>query len=104
MGNSNAMEMIGFKQCLGQVFAWKLKIDAFVSDRHMQIRAFMRDTYGPNRKAEFKDNPEIIHYLDTWHTAKSKQFYYLLMFTLAIKVILKIICAEIFISGNRTRG
>lgn len=72
-GNSNAMEMIGFKQCMGQVLDWKLKVDALVSDRHIQIRAYMRDTYGAGRKRENTGNPEITHYLDIWHVAKSKR-------------------------------
>ena len=71
-GNSNAMEILGLKLCLEQLFEWDIKPDNFISDRHMQIRAFMRDTYGPNRKAANRNNPEIIHYLDIWHVAKSK--------------------------------
>ena len=66
------MEMEGLKMGLSQMFDWKLKIESFVSDRHIQIRAFLRDTYGPNRKSGCRLNPEIIHYLHAWHVANSK--------------------------------
>ena len=64
------MEMEGFKKCLEKVFQWKLPVSAFVSDRHIQIRAYMRDSYGQKRKDN--SNPQIDHYLDIWHVAKSK--------------------------------
>lgn len=64
------MEMIGMKACLKEILSdWKLSVDFFVTDRHIQIRAYMRDTYGPNRKD--KSLPLIHHRLDIWHVAKS---------------------------------
>ena len=65
------MEIAGFKKCMSQILTnWKLKMESFVSDRHIQIRAYMRDTYGADRKN--KAVPYIKHYLDVWHVAKSK--------------------------------
>ena len=62
--------MEGFKKCLNRLFQWKLEITAFLSDRHIQIRAHMRDTYDTLRKNT--KNPHIQHFLDIWHVAKSK--------------------------------
>lgn len=74
-GNSNAMEMAGLKLCLKQVFDWRMQIANFISDRHIQIRAFMRDTYGLGRKQQMMANPTIRHYLDVqqkvWHIHNS---------------------------------
>ena len=64
------MEMEGFKKCLNRLFQWKLEITAFISDRHIQFRAHMRDTYDTLRKNT--KNPHIQHFLDIWHVAKSK--------------------------------
>ena len=66
------MKMEGLKMGLGQIFYWKLKIESFITDRHIQIKAFLRGTYGPNRKSGCRLNPEIVHYLDVWHVANSK--------------------------------
>ena len=66
------MEMEGFKLALNQLFDWGLQVANFISDRHIQIRAYMRDTYGCDRKQNMRTNPEITHYLDVWHVAKSK--------------------------------
>lgn len=69
-GNSNAMEMKGLKECLHEVLTeWKILVTEFISDRHIQVRAYMRDNYGKNRKD--RTNLEITHYLDIWHVAKS---------------------------------
>lgn len=65
------MEMEGLKLCLNQLFDWQVPVANFVSDRHIQIRAYMRDNYGPLRKQQMLSNPEISHYLDIWHVAKS---------------------------------
>lgn len=63
------MEMIGLKECLQELLVdWKLSISDFISDRHIQIRAFLRDTYGSKRKDQSK--PLIRHFLDIWHVAK----------------------------------
>ena len=65
------MELEGFKACFNEVLhKWKLQIGTFISDRHLQIRKYMRETFGANRKCI--QQPRIHHYLDVWHVAKSK--------------------------------
>lgn len=67
------MELEGFKACFFQILqGWNLQIDVFISDRHLQIRKYMREVYGENRKT--LEN-RIFHYLDVWHVAKSKKYY-----------------------------
>lgn len=74
-GNSNAMELIGFKEALHDILVeWKLRVHEFTSDRHMQIRKYMRETYGENRKD--KSQPLIHHYFDLWHCAKSMLWFH----------------------------
>ena len=48
----------------GQIFDWKLNMESFISDRYIQIRGFLRETYGPNCKSGCRLDPEIIHYFD----------------------------------------
>ena len=68
------MELAGLKLCLSEVLdSWKLKVENYISDRHIQIRAYMRDTYGSNRK-EPASKPYIKHYLDVGHVAKSNSY------------------------------
>jgi hypothetical protein len=68
------MEFTGLKTCLHKILSdWKLSIECLVTDRHRQIRAYMRDTYGPSRKVAA--NPEITHYVDIWHCAKSEHSF-----------------------------
>ena len=65
-GNSNTMELTGMKACFEELLKdWDVNIDAFVTDRHIQIRAYMRENYGLHRKN--KDNPYVKHSLDIWH-------------------------------------
>lgn len=59
------------KECLEEVVTkWKLIMKHLITDRHPQIRAFMRDFHGPLRKKAAKSNPLIIHYFYLWHVAK----------------------------------
>lgn len=85
-GNSNAMEMIGFKEGMMQVLnVWKLKVKNMITDRHIQIRAYMRDVYGVARKQA--GGPIITHYLDIWHVAKSKYSNYNILYFIILDVL-----------------
>jgi hypothetical protein len=74
------MELAGMKECMKELLEdWKVRVDAFVTDRHIQIRAYMRDTYGEHRKN--RNNPHVKHYLDMWHVAKSKLYSHIRSYT-----------------------
>lgn len=63
------MELAGLKECLSEVIEhWNLTVSDFITDRHLQIRKYMRETYGTQRKDANK--PPINHWLDVWHCAK----------------------------------
>lgn len=68
-GNSNAMELAGFKECVTEVVnKWGLNVGEIITDRHIQVRKFMRETFGPEQID--KSTPAIKHWIDVWHTAK----------------------------------
>ena len=65
------MEIAGAKAALKEIVdSWKLQVSAFVTDRHPQIRKWMRETFGEGR--EDQRQPLIRHFFDAWHIAKSK--------------------------------
>ena len=64
------MEMRGFRETLKQVLTnFRVQISGFISDRHIQIRKYMRETHGHQRKDQ--SQPQIDHFIDAWHCAKS---------------------------------
>ena len=72
-GNSMAMELAGLKECLHDVLnKLKLRVATFISDRHVQVRKYMRETYGENRHNQ--QAPQIKHYFDIWHVAKGELY------------------------------
>lgn len=58
--NSGAMEKHGLKKCLDNLSQSEITVETLVTDRHVQIRKFMRI-----------EHPEIDHQFDVWHVAKS---------------------------------
>lgn len=59
-GSSSTMELEGFKRCLSKLKQSNISIKALATDRHVQIRSFLR-----------KEHPGIKHQFDVWHLAKS---------------------------------
>lgn len=53
------MELEGLKRGLQWLGNFGLHIEALVTDRHLQIQKFLRETH-----------PNITHYFDVWHVAK----------------------------------
>ncbi|XP_078363789.1 uncharacterized protein LOC144648008 [Oculina patagonica] len=58
-GNSPAMELLGFKNCMGYLLGCGLMISTLITDRHASIRKYMRE--------QLKN---IKHYFDLWHIKK----------------------------------
>ena len=54
------MELEGLKRCVDKLRSNNISFGTIVTDRHVQIKKFMRTTY-----------PEINHYFDVFHIAKS---------------------------------
>ena len=59
-GNSGAMEKHGLKVCLDNLTENNIQVDTIVTDRHVQIRKFLKT-----------EHPEINHQFDVWHMGKS---------------------------------
>lgn len=57
--NSNAMEKEGLERCLQFLTEDGLSINTLITDRHVQIRKYMRERW-----------PAIKHMLDGWHVGK----------------------------------
>ena len=58
----NAMELEGLKRCLKFVQEEaNATVECLVTDRHVQVKKFMRE-----------ENPEVRHWFDVWHVAKSE--------------------------------
>ena len=57
--NSNAMELEGLHRCLEEVTAHHVVVEGVATDRHPQIRAYMKKT-----------RPNIEHQFEVFHTAK----------------------------------
>ncbi|CAN7988275.1 unnamed protein product, partial [Ixodes pacificus] len=57
--SSNHMEMEGLKRSLEFLLSRGLSVHVLVTDRHIGVNAFMKDTY-----------PDIKHRFDAWHIAK----------------------------------
>jgi hypothetical protein len=55
-GSSQAMEMLGFKQCMDSLLVWGIVFDTFITDRHSSIAKYMRENLA-----------HIKHYFDLWH-------------------------------------
>jgi solute carrier family 8 (sodium/calcium exchanger) len=55
-GNSPAMELMGFQQCMEYLFGYGILITTFISDRHIGIASPMRKVLS-----------NITHYFDIWH-------------------------------------
>lgn len=53
------MELEGLKRSLEKITDEKLEMSHLVTDRHSQIKKYMKDTH-----------PNIIHWFDCWHIAK----------------------------------
>ncbi|XP_033096850.1 uncharacterized protein LOC117101089 [Anneissia japonica] len=58
--NSNAMEKEGLIRTINRLIDFGCVIDTIATDRHVQIKCLMRDTY-----------EDIKHQYDVWHVAKS---------------------------------
>ena len=69
MANSGAME--GLKRCLYHIQTNGVAISELVTDRHCQVKKFMRE-----------QNPVIRHSFDVWHVAKGEQITDNLLFTI----------------------
>jgi len=54
------MELAGAKQCFEYLVSAGLKVAVFVSDRHRGIAKWIRECY-----------PEVAHFYDIWHVARS---------------------------------
>ena len=61
-GNSARMEKRGLEILLDKVKSYNLQINSITTDRHVQIRAFMKN-----------ENPDIKHQFDVWHLGKKRQ-------------------------------
>ena len=59
-GNSSRMEKKGLEILLEKLQKFDLKMASLITDRHVQIRAFLK-----------KDYPELHHQFDVWHFGKS---------------------------------
>jgi hypothetical protein len=59
-GSSSTMELEGFKRCLSKLKESNISIKALATDRHVQIRSFLRN-----------EHPGMKHQFDVWHLAKS---------------------------------
>ena len=76
VANSNNMELEGLKRSLAFLKDEGLVVKSLVTDRHQQIAKYLRENH-----------PEIDHYFDVWHIAKSEWYDYIIFQT---KVIDKI--------------
>ena len=65
MANSNAMELEGLKRCLQTLEGEDVSISDITTDRHPQVKKFMREQH-----------PEINHWFDVWHVAKGVYYMY----------------------------
>ena len=59
-GSSQAMEILGFKQCMDSLLVSGIIFDTFITDRHLAIAKYMRENL-----------TQITHYFDLWHLKKS---------------------------------
>lgn len=59
-GNSNRMELFGFKKVLDSITLAGLKAEQITTDRHVQIKKYMRE-----------EQPKINHQFDVWHVCKN---------------------------------
>ena len=59
-GNSNRMEKYGFQKILHGMEARDVNIKQITTDRHVQIKKFMRE-----------ERPNICHQFDIWHVCKN---------------------------------
>lgn len=59
-GKSTNMEVLAFERCLKQLLDNGFIVDVVATDRHVQIRSFMKKSY-----------PNIRHQFDVWHVVKS---------------------------------
>ncbi|XP_062591608.1 uncharacterized protein LOC134253115 isoform X1 [Saccostrea cucullata] len=57
--NSYHMELEGLKRCLRKLHQEEIPISHLVTDRHSQVKAYMK-----------RDQPQIVHMFDVWHVAK----------------------------------
>ncbi len=61
VSSANAMELEGLKRGLGELKKRRVPWGSIVTDRHIGIKSFLRDTY-----------KNVAHWFDIWHMAKSK--------------------------------
>ena len=64
MKNSAAMEKEGLERCLNYLTDEGLSVNTLVTDRHVQIRKYMRERW-----------PAVKHRLDGWHVGKGTFMY-----------------------------
>lgn len=74
MKNSNAMELEGLKRALTKLDDNGVTLSDFTTDRHVQVRKYLKE-----------ERPEIKHWFDGWHLAKSKHFLCTRIDTTSIK-------------------
>lgn len=60
------MEKEGLKRALDNLEKHGMKVDMLVTDRHAEIKAFMRTSY-----------PQAKHRFDVWHVAKGMHINYI---------------------------
>lgn len=65
MRNSGAMEKEGLPRYLTFLTEEGLSINTLITDKHVQIRKYMRETW-----------PAIKHRLDGWHVGKGRLHLY----------------------------
>lgn len=58
------MELEGLKRCLNKVEEDGIVITDLVTDRHSQVKAFMK-----------KERSDVNHWFDVWHVAKGIYIY-----------------------------
>ena len=59
-GSSVAMEKEGLDRCLSNVLANDIQVQSITTDRHTSATALLKKKY-----------PDVVHYYDVWHLAKS---------------------------------
>ena len=62
VANSNAMELEGLKRCLQNLTEDNIEVSHITTDRHPQVKKFIREKYPEIRR----------HWFDVWHVAKGR--------------------------------
>ena len=64
VSSSYQIEKEGLHRAFKFLEQQNLNVEVLVTDRHLQINKWMRETY-----------PEVKHYFDVWHVAKGELCY-----------------------------